>query len=68
MAAFNMRRRRSRARPPSRPWTPEEDEKLREVNALGLVSEAWHHAIPDRPLHEMFERRLELGIKPRALL
>lgn len=64
------RRRRPRRprRPPSRPWTPEEDAKLREINEIGLVHEMWHFALPDRGEHEMFERRMELGIKPPELI
>lgn len=63
-----MRRRIRRPRPPSPPWTPEEDEKLREVNEIGLASDWWHLALPERGLHEMFERRYELGIKPARYL
>lgn len=63
-----MRRRRRHAGPPPRPWTPEEDAKLREINELGLCHEWWHFAIPNRGLHEMFDRRLELGIKMAELL
>lgn len=62
-----MKRRRRRP-PPSRPWTPEEDEKLREINEIGLVHELWQFALPDRGIHEMFDRRMELGIKPAELI
>jgi len=63
-----IRRRRRRARPPSRPWTPEEDAKLREINEIGLSVDWWDLAIPDRGVHEMIDRRLELGIKPAKLI
>ena len=63
-----MIRRRRRARQPTRPWTLEEDEKLREVNEIGLCCEYWHFALPERGVHEMLDRRMELGIKPAALI
>lgn len=67
-----MRRRRIRrplrCNPPSRPWTPEEDAQLHEINRIGLVDDLWHFAIPDRTLHEMYDRRLELGIRPAELI
>jgi hypothetical protein len=56
-----MRRRRRAARPPSEPWTPDEDTKLREV---GLRVEYWQLALPHRRESEMLERRYNLGIKP----
>lgn len=63
-----MRRRRRKPWPPSRPWTAEEEEKLRQVNEIGLASDFWHLALPDRSLREMIERRYELGIKPARYL
>jgi len=59
-----MRRRRRAARPPSEPWTPDEDTKLREVNEIGLRVEYWQLALPHRRESEMLERRYNLGIKP----
>ncbi|CAM8655491.1 hypothetical protein [Sphingobium cupriresistens] len=55
---------RRKARPPSQPWTPAEDEKLREVNEIGLRVEYWQLALPERRESEMLMRRLDLGIKP----
>ena len=63
-----MRRRRRPKRQPTRPWTPQEDAALREVNAIGLCCSFWPLAIPDRPVVEMYERRLVLGIKPAPLI
>lgn len=63
-----MKRRRRPARPPSNPWTPEEDAKLREVNEIGLRTEYWQLALPHRLEREMLDRRLELGIKPAKYL
>jgi hypothetical protein len=60
-----MRRRKT---PPSEPWTPEEDQKLRDMMAVGLISDAWASALPGRRFGEICERRLDLGIKPAPLL
>lgn len=57
-------KRRRRARPPSLPWTPEEDDKLREVNDIGLRVEYWQLALPHRRESEMLDRRYELGLTP----
>ncbi|KQN09837.1 hypothetical protein ASE85_02565 [Sphingobium sp. Leaf26] len=57
-------KRRRKARPPSPPWTPAEDAKLREVNEIGLRVEYWQLALPERRESEMLARRLDLGIKP----
>lgn len=57
-------KRRRRARPPSQPWTAEEDEKLREVNDIGLRVEYWQLALPHRRESEMLDRRYELGLIP----
>jgi hypothetical protein len=59
-----MRRRRRPAKPQSPPWTREEDDKLREINAIGLRVEYWHLALPHRRESEMLVRRLDLGIRP----
>lgn len=61
-------KRRRKARPQSRPWSPEEGAQLAEVNAIGLRVEYWPLALPDRKLGEMLNRRLELGLKPAALI
>lgn len=58
-----MKRRRKK-RPPTQPWTPAEDAKLREVNEIGLRVEYWQLALPERRESEMLARRLDLGIKP----
>lgn len=50
------------------PWTEEEDETLREITALGLVSDAWPSALPGRRFGEIAERRLDLGLKSPPLL
>lgn len=63
-----LRRWRRPARPPSVPWTPEEDEKLREVNDIGLRVEYWQLALPERRESEMLNRRYELGLKPPRFL
>lgn len=63
-----MKRRRRPARPPARPWTPEEDAKLREVNDIGLRVEYWQLALPERRESEMLNRRHELGLKPPRFL
>lgn len=60
-------RRRRRAQP-SRPWTDAEDAKLREISEIGLSSCWWNLALPDRGIHEMLDRRMELGIKPARLI
>lgn len=59
-----MKRRRRPTRPPSAPWTSEEDAKLREVNEIGLRVEYWRLALPHRRESEMLLRRYDLGIKP----
>lgn len=59
-----IRRRARRQRVESRPWTAEEDDKLREINEIGLIAEYWRYALPDRTHHEICERRLDLGIRP----
>lgn len=59
-----MRRHRRQARPPSPPWNPDEDAKLREVNEIGLRVEYWQLALPHRRESEMLDRRYVLGIKP----
>ncbi len=59
-----MKRRRRPARPPSQPWNPDEDAKLREVNEIGLRVEYWQLALPHRRESEMLDRRYVLGIKP----
>lgn len=56
--------RRRRRRQPSRPWAPHEDETLMEINKIGLCVDWWHLALPDRGVHEMLDRRLELRLKP----
>lgn len=63
-----MKRRRRPRRQPTRPWTPEEDAKLREVNEIFLCHEYWHFALPERGVHEMIDRRYVLGIKPARLI
>ena len=63
-----MKRRRRTPRPPSRPWTPEEDEKLREMNDIGLRVEYWRLALPERRESEMLARRVELGLTPPRYL
>lgn len=60
-------RRRRRTPAPSRPWSPEEDDKLRNITAIGLANDWWHLALPDRSFHEITDRRLELQL-PRAPL
>ncbi len=63
-----MKRRRRPARPPARPWTPDEDAKLREVNDIGLRVEYWQLALPERLESEMLNRGYELGLKPPRFL
>jgi hypothetical protein len=35
-----------------------------EINKIGLCVDWWHLALPDRGVHEMLDRRLELRLKP----
>lgn len=57
-------------RPPGgrRPWTPEEDRRLGEMMAVGLSSDFWSTALPERSFGEIAERRLELKPETAALL
>lgn len=58
-----MRRRRHRTSAPIRiaaPFTPEEDQKLKEIAAIGLAVDFYAAAIPGRPLPELLDRRLQL--------
>lgn len=54
--------RHPRKDPPSRPWTPEEDERLAAMLRTGLASEFWHLEFPDRRFGELTDRRLDLGL------
>jgi hypothetical protein len=60
-----MKRRRARIEP--RAWTAAEDEKLREICAIGLASDHWHLALPGRTFGEIAERRLDLGLRSAML-
>ena len=51
-----------------RPWTPDEDDRLREMVAVGLSSDFWSSAFPDRSFGEIAERRLELNSKMAELI
>jgi hypothetical protein len=57
------RRRRHRTSAPlgiARPFTPDEDRELIALAAVGLSVDYWQRAIPERPLGELLERRLQL--------
>jgi hypothetical protein len=67
--AGSILNRRKRAAVPDRPpFTPDEDEALREIMALGLSSEFWHLALPERTHNEICTRRLDLGVRCAPLL
>lgn len=59
---------RRRRRPAPRPWTAEEDARLREIMAIGLCNEFWSTALPDRSFGEIVERRLDLAVPIAPLL
>jgi hypothetical protein len=61
-----MARRRHRTSAPirhARPFTPEEDRKLADMAGCGLAVEFYPTVIPDRPLGELLDRRLQLREK-----
>ena len=51
-----------------RPWSPDEDARLREICAIGLTSDAWPNAIPGRTCGEIAARRLDLQLELAPLL
>ncbi|KPL67382.1 hypothetical protein SZ64_04245 [Erythrobacter sp. SG61-1L] len=48
-------------RPAPAPWTPEEDDKIREITRIGLGSHFYESALPGRSFSEIIERRLQLA-------
>lgn len=56
--------RRRRARPQLRPWSDDEDQRLRFMLGCGLAADFWKTEFPDRRFGEVLERRLELRIPP----
>jgi hypothetical protein len=63
-----MPRRRKWVRPPSLPWTAEEDAILVELCRIGASSDLWPTALPRRRFGEVAERRLDLKPPIAALL
>ena len=59
--------RRRRRSPSPGPFSPEEDETLREMVSIGLDSTFWKVGLPHRPFGDLTNRILELRI-PRAPL
>lgn len=57
--AGRVRRRRTK-RPPTAPFTEAEDAKVVEITQIGLSSDLWHLALPERTFGEIVERRLQL--------
>lgn len=56
MARSALARRPAAARPTPRPWTAEEDARLREMLSVGLSNEFWTAQLPGRTFGEITER------------
>jgi len=61
-------RARKKTIAPTRPWSPEEDEALAEICSIGLASDFWRLALPDRRFGDIVDRRRDLGLKMAPLL